>query len=205
MPRNEVGEIVNSLPIEYMVAAPIVAAVKAQKEASSALAEFLDTVALDKDGNARMVTFKYEQETQNGTTTEHQTRYIQAPFVALTGIPNLAVETVQVNFELEVDTSDTNKSSTEISTSTSGKTGFFLTPRVNFSSSLSHSSEQTRKTDTRAKYSFHVEAKRQSEPEALMRILDAITNASAVPTEDEPKNNNLTDNSSSNGSGGDNR
>ena len=39
MPRNEIGEIVNSLPIENMVAAPIIAAVKAQREISGMLAE----------------------------------------------------------------------------------------------------------------------------------------------------------------------
>ena len=49
MPRNEIGEIVNSLPIEHMVAAPIIAAVKAQKEVSGMLAEFLNSVALDKN------------------------------------------------------------------------------------------------------------------------------------------------------------
>ncbi|MGN0505899.1 MAG: DUF2589 domain-containing protein [Lachnospiraceae bacterium] len=202
MPRNEVGEIVNSLPIEHMVAAPIIAAVKAQREVSGMLAEFLNTVALDSNGNARMLTFKYEQETQgNDGNSTHETRYIQAPFVALSGIPNLAVETVQVNFDLEVTTSDTDKKTTSGSSSVNGKTGFFFTPQVNFSASLSHSSEQTRQTDTRAKYSFHVEARKQEQPEALMRILETITNAATVPTKDKPALDNLTESGNSNGEG----
>lgn len=76
MPRNQVGEIVNSLPIEDIVAAPIIAAVKAQKEVSGMLAEYLNTVALDSNGNARMLTFKYHQEGINATsvpTTEKPT------------------------------------------------------------------------------------------------------------------------------------
>lgn len=202
MPRNEIGEIVNSLPIEHMVAAPIIAAVKAQKEVSGMLAEFLDTVALDKDGNARMVTFKYFQETKKSDgVNEHQARYIQAPFVALSGIPNLALETVQVNFDLEVSTADTSKSKTGGSTTTNGKAGLFLTPKVNFSASLSHSSEQTRQTDTRAKYSFHVEARKQDQPEALARILEVITNAATTPAT-EVKLNNLLDEEKQNSGGG---
>lgn len=192
MPRNEIGEIVNSLPIEHMVAAPIIAAVKAQREVSGMLAEFLHSVALDKDGNARMVTFKYGQETTDSSgNTTYEDRYIQAPFVALTGIPNLAVENVQVNFELEVTTADTSKSNTSESTSANGKLGFFLTPKVNFNASLSHSSEQTRKTDTRAKYSFHVEARKQEQPEALMRIVEVMVNAATAPSKEKPKLDNL--------------
>lgn len=195
MARNQIGEIVNSLPIEHMVAAPIIAAVKAQREVSGMLADYLDTVALDSKGNARMVTFKYNQEMQDAegkVSTEE--RYIQAPFVALAGVPNFAVETVQVNFELEVNTADTDKSSTEVKTGTDGSVGF-LKSKVNFSASLSHNSEQTRQTDTRAKYSFHVEARKQQEPEALMRIVEVITNAATVPTETKPKLDNLTDDS----------
>lgn len=202
MPRNEIGEIVNSLPIEHMVAAPIIAAVKAQKEVSGMLAEFLHSVALDKDGNARMVTFKYGQETTDSSgNTTYEDRYIQAPLVALTGIPNLAVENVQVNFELEVTTADTNTSKTEGSTSASGKLGFFLTPKVNFNASLSHSSEQTRKTDTRAKYSFHVEARKQEQPEALMRIVEVMVNAATAPSKEQPKLDNLQDQDSGGNSG----
>lgn len=200
MARNEIGEIVNSLPIENMVAAPIIAAVKAQREVSGMLAEFLHTVALDKDGNARMVTFKYGQETTDSSgKTTYEDRYIQAPFVALSGIPNLAVETVQVNFELEVTTADTEKSSSSQSFNSDGKLGFFFTPKVNFNASLSHSSEQTRQTDTRAKYSFHVEARKQEQPEALMRIVEVMVNAATAPSNEKPKIDNLQDKGSSGG------
>lgn len=205
MPRNEIGEIVNSLPIEHMVAAPIIAAVKAQKEVSGMLAEFLNSVALDKNGNARMVTFKYGQETSDGNGgVKYEDRYIQAPFVALSGIPNLAVETVQVNFELEVTTSDTSKNTTNVSSSTDGKFGGFFSPKVNFKASLSHNSEQTRQTDTRAKYSFHVEARKQEQPEALMRIVEVMVNAATAPTDKEPKNKNLLDDTGNSGGGNSN-
>ena len=64
-------------------------------------------------------------------------------------------------------------------------------PKVDFSASLSHSSEQTRKTDTRAKYSFHVEARKQEQPEALMRIVEVMVNAATNPTSEKPQLDNL--------------
>ena len=64
MSRNQMGENVNSIPMEQMVAAPIIAAEKAQQEVGGMLAKYLDTVVSDSKGN----------------------------------IPNLSVETVQVNF-----------------------------------------------------------------------------------------------------------
>lgn len=55
--------------------------------------------------------------------------------------------------------------------------------------SVSHKSEQTRSTDTRAKYSIHTSVKRQPMPEALSRVVDYLTNAATKPAqraEDQP-------------------
>ena len=46
---------------------------------------------------------------------------------------------------------------------------------------VSHKSEQTRSTDTRAKYSIHTQIKRQEPPEALQRVIDYLTNAKTKP------------------------
>lgn len=88
----------------------------------------------------------------------------------MTGIPNLSMELVTIDFEMEINTSDTSTSSTTAGAEVSG--GFW---GVKFSGSVSHKSEQTRKSDTRSKYTFHVEARKQETPETLMRIIDAIT------------------------------
>ncbi len=65
MNHEIVSGIVNSLPIEKMVAAPLVAAVKAQSEMSLSLAHFIQDVGIDKDGNMRMVTLKYEESSSD--------------------------------------------------------------------------------------------------------------------------------------------
>ena len=127
---------------------------------------YIKEVALDENGQVKNVYFNYEAN-ENGQMVK---KTISAPFIAMTGIPNLAMELVTIDFEMEINTSDTSTSSTNVGATTSG--GFF---GVKFSGSVSHKSEQTRKSDTRSKYTFHVEAKKQETPETLMRIIDAIT------------------------------
>jgi hypothetical protein len=199
MNHEVVSGIINSLPIEKMIAAPLTAAIQAQSQMSMAMAQFIDTVGITKDGEIRMVTFKYDemmQDPANPANTKSETRYIQAPFLAMTGIPNLAVESVNIDFELEVKTAETDvsKSQSEFKNETEAKWSSWWSPgsaSTKFTGSVSNSRETTRHTDTRAKYSFNVSARKQPAPEAFMRIVDAITNGVAKPTEQEKKSNLL--------------
>ncbi|SPO61515.1 conserved protein of unknown function [Pseudomonas inefficax] len=54
--------------------------------------------------------------------------------------------------------------------------------RLNVTGSFSHNSTQTRKTDTRARYAFNTTLKRQDPPEAMMRVIDFLTDAATKPT-----------------------
>lgn len=198
MNHEIVGGIVNSLPIEKMVAAPLVAAVKAQSEMSQSLAHFIQDVGIDKDGNMRMVTLKHaEQLTDPGNPS--QERYIQAPFLAMTGLPNLAIDTADISFDLEVSTAedDTAKNSAD-SQVTSEYKSWWSPVTAKFTENVTHSSEQTRHTDTRAKYSFNISASKQGTPEAFMRIIDAVTNAVALPSSSQTANSAPLIDSSSN-------
>ncbi|MNE55218.1 hypothetical protein D3C80_1500430 [compost metagenome] len=53
---------------------------------------------------------------------------------------------------------------------------------LNVKGSFSHKSTQTRKTDTRARYAFNTTLKRQDPPEAMMRVIDFLTEAATKPT-----------------------
>lgn len=186
-----VGGIVNALPIEKMVAAPLVAAIKAQSEMSLSLAHFVQDVGIDKDGNMRMVTLKYAENTVDDKgVASSRDRYIQAPFLAMTGLPNLAVETADISFDLEVNTAEDDKTKNDADSKVDTEYKSWWSPvTAKFSGSVTHSSEQTRHTDTRAKYSFNVSARKQGTPEAFMRIIDAVTSSVTTPTELAPVNN----------------
>jgi len=197
MNHEIVGGIVNSLPIEKMVAAPLVATVKAQSEMSVSLAHFIQDVGIDKDGNMRMVTLKYDEMVSNPDAKGgddkviKQERYVQAPFLAMTGLPNLAVDSVDISFDLEVSTAeeDVNNNSEDANVNTEYKS-WWSPVTAKFTGNVTHSSEQTRHTDTRAKYSFNVSARKQGTPEAFLRIIDTVTNAVANPNSTKPENSN---------------
>jgi hypothetical protein len=217
---SPVTGIINELPIEKMVSAPLLAAINAQAQMSMQMAKFIDNVGIDKDGNIRMVTFKYE-ETSLATTDANDkpindpntnkpvttTRYIQAPFLAMTGIPNMAIENVNISFELEVNTATDVKSSTSenVTNETTASYKSWWSPveaSTKFTGSVTHSNEQTRHTDTRAKYSFNVLASKQPAPESFLRIIEAVTNAATKPTDKALTDNLMKDGHGAAASGG---
>lgn len=180
-----VAGIIKSLPIEHMFAAPVMAAIKCHREACKAVADFISEVGLNEDGSVKMVRFAYseaEHDTDGNATGNVLERVIDLPFLAAVPLPALGVNKVTVDFELEVNTSESSSKSTEAKGSMKAKFGWGPFS-VSMSGSVSHKSEQTRKTDTRSKYTVHLEAGAQAAPEALMRVVDTLTNAATRPVE----------------------
>lgn len=195
MDHTIVSGIVNSLPIDKMVSAPLIAAIKAQTDMSMALAHFVSDVGLDEHGNVRMVTFNYtERITGSDGKPKDEVRHIEAPFLALTGIPNLAVENVDISFDLEVSTAEDDTSKNQEDAKVESEYKSWWSPvSAKFTGNVTHSSSQTRHTDTRAKYTFNVTARKQGTPEGLMRIIDTITNSVANPLPEKKESNLLPD------------
>jgi Protein of unknown function (DUF2589) len=108
-----IGSVINALPIEKMVAAPLMAAIKAQIAASSAFAEFLCTVCI-KEGKAVAVQFDYEETQTNsaGVTTGTHTKTIRAPLLAIIPLPNFGIDSVDIQFELSIHQAASDTSST---------------------------------------------------------------------------------------------
>ncbi len=177
--------MIKTLDIGKMFGAPVMAGVDAQFAISNRMAEFIQKVGLNEDGSVKMVRFEYSQAELDGDgnpTGKNVKRVIDAPFIAIIPLPNLSVDKIKVNFDLEISTAEESKSSTEAKASMSGKLGFAWWS-VKFSGSVTHKSEQTRKTDTRAKYTVELEVGRGATPEGLQRVFDAIMNATGKPIE----------------------
>lgn len=198
MAKYPVSGIINSLPIDKMIAAPFIAAIDAQSVSVQKTAEFIDKVGLNEDGTVRMVPFAYKEQLHdaNGDLTGAPVdRVISVPLIAITDIPRFTMQKASVDFELEVNTMEEDKSASEKEGSfdAEGKVGwgpFSLKVRAHGKVSSHH--EQTRKTDTRSKYSIHVEAGQTEQPEALSRVLDVLLDATTKPLpagKQEPKPN----------------
>jgi hypothetical protein len=159
-----------------MVAAPILAAIKAHVAATQAYADFFKDVCLVENGGVRMVRFTYEESVHDDAgnpTGQVEKRIIDMPLVAAIPLPAFGVDNVTVDFDLEINTVDEKKSKTATEVAVSAKWGFGPWG-VQVNGKVSHQRESTRKTDTRSKYAFHVEASRMEPPEAVNRVIDHI-------------------------------
>lgn len=114
---------------------------------------------------------------------------IEIPLLSIVPVPYIAVNEVQVDFQMEVTATETSteKSSTEGSSSANAnfKFGCFGGGSVNVSGKVSSSRENTRSTNQTAKYQVHVSARQQRQTEGLSKLMDIM--ASCVEPLPEPK------------------
>ncbi len=182
MDTGFVGSVLNALPLDRMISTPLMAMIQAQIASSKAYADFIMGVCID-NGKARAIQFDYDETITNeeGEVTAVKKRTMRIPLIAAVTHPNIGIEKGTIDFEMTISQSEESHSETSGSGGFEAKMGWGPFS-VKVHGSVSHKSEQTRKTDTRAKYSIHVEAGRQPPPEALMRVVDFLTDAATKPT-----------------------
>lgn len=186
-----VGSVFNALPLDRMITIPLMAMVQAQVQSSKAYVDFLLGVCI-KDGKAIAVQFDYDETLLDaeGNIIGAQKRTIRVPLMAAVVHPCICIEEGTIDFELTVTQASEEKSATEGSATLEATIGWGPF-KVSVHGQVSHKAEQTRKTDTRAKYSIHITAKRQPAPEGLQRILDhlvdAATRPGTLPANKDPK------------------
>ncbi|WP_249341963.1 DUF2589 domain-containing protein [Pseudomonas sp. PCH44] len=111
-----IGSVINALPMDRMIAAPLQAMVQAQVTASKSYADFLMQVCV-QDGKAVAIQFDYDE-----TIVDEQGEYkgvvsksMKVPLLAAITHPNITIEEGNVEFELTIsqmaeDFSESNKS-----------------------------------------------------------------------------------------------
>ena len=166
-----VGESIGDLE-----GAPLVAVCDSQKRLAQSAFEFMQEIGFNEEGKTRMVEFNLQRPIEGSTTPQDIT--VQAPFIGLVPLPNLLIDDVQVDFQMEVTAteSSTEKSSTEGSSSANAnfKFGCFGGGSVNVSGKVSSSRENTRSTNQTAKYQVHVSARQQRQTEGLSKLMDIM-------------------------------
>lgn len=178
--------IVKSLPLDMMFGAPLQAAIQAQVNSAKATAQYMKDIGFDKDGKVLTIKSGYTQVLNgpDGNPIKSVSRTVEAPLLALVPIPALIIKSVDIDFELTVETAESSSSSTEMGAKVEGKVGFAFWS-ASFSASISHKSEQTRKTDTRARYQVKMHAEQSDPPEGFKRIIDTLMNAMLQPIDSD--------------------
>lgn len=172
---NVAGKFVG-IPIAELVAAPLVAVCDSQKRLAQSSYEFMQEIGFTEEGATRMVEFNLQRPVEGSLTP--QNIKVQAPFLGLVPLPNLMIDDVQVDFQMEVTATETTteKKTDEASTNANAnfKFGCFGGGSVNISGKISSSRENTRSTNQSAKYQVHVSARQQRQTEGLSKLMDIM-------------------------------
>jgi hypothetical protein len=160
-----VGESIGDL-----VGAPLDAVCDAQNKLAQSAFEFMQEIGFDEDGKTRMVEFNFQRPIQGSPTPQDVT--VQVPFIGLIPLPNLLIDDVQVDFQMEVTATETSteKSNTEGSSSTNCFGGW----SVNVGGKVSSSRENTCSTNQTARYQVDESNRQQRQTEGLSKLKDIM-------------------------------
>ena len=164
---------IRDISIAELIAAPLKAAADAQRELAESTMSFIRDIGLSQNLQgktyARTIAFNLSRMGQNGTENG---LCIQAPLLALVPVPNLAVEEVDINFQMEV-----TSASKSVAEGTEDEQGLRVCGKV------SSQAGNTRESNQSAKYQIQVKARKQDTPEGLSRILDILAQSVNPETE----------------------
>ena len=171
-----VGESIGDL-----VGAPLDAVCDAQNKLAQSAFEFMQEIGFNEEGKTRMVEFNLQRPIEGSTTPQDIT--VQAPFIGLVPLPNLLIDDVQVDFQMEVTATETSteKSSTEGSSSAN----CFGGRSVNVSGKVSSSRENTRSANQTARYQVDESNRQQRQTEGLSMLKDIMASCvEPLPTKE---------------------
>lgn len=162
-----------TVPLEHLIAAPLVSATRASAQVVAATVDFLRMVGTNDEGGTRTVDFEFTRPVEQAspgeepTVTQEPVR-VSLPILAIVPIPNLQIDTLKANFSVEARPAA--REAGEDPPPMAGR--------------LSSHREHTRSTDRSAKYSISLSASTPDPSEALSRVRDLMAHAVApVPTQ----------------------
>ena len=172
-PRLDTDNVSNKLigeSIGDLVGAPLDAVCDSQKRLAQSAFEFMQEIGFNEDDQTRMVEFKLQRPIEGSPTPQDVT--VQAPFIGLVPLPNLSIDDVQIDFEMEVTAIETSteKSNTEGSSSTNCFGGW----SVNVGGKVSSSRENTRSANQTARYQVDESNRQQRQTEGLSMLKDIM-------------------------------
>lgn len=168
---SEMKNSVTGISIADLIAAPLKGAADAQLDLAKSTVDFINTIGIEKDENGnertRNLSFTVNQTGNDGKMNEMS---IQAPLLAVVPVPNLAIEEVNIEFQMEVTSATKENTSSSAEENKDGEE-----EGVRVCGKVSSQASGTRETNQSAKYQIQVKAHKQETPEGLSRILDVLS------------------------------
>jgi len=196
---NDIASQFSGLPIEDLIVSPLVGMAKGQAQLNDVTWRYISEVAFTKDKNgnttARSLDVEMNRVVTDGATGEQtlQKLYSKVPMLPLVPIPSLAITSADIEFTMEIKTSEVDKSSTdtEASFQASASGGFWgMKYLVSMAGKVATHKENTRSTDNSAKYNVKVHAEQLPPTEGMLKLSDYLTQMlepSLIPLTEDPQ------------------
>lgn len=189
MALPKMGDQFKGLPMSDLIGGPLMASCDAQVKLANATADFIKVIGFmppandtDTIGAIRTAMFRFnrpagtEAQAQNGVIPTESVE-LEVPLLAIVKVPSLAINTVDITFDMEVKNTETSKESldTAAKMSADAKVGWGpFSVTVHIEGSVASHKENVRSTDQSARYHVEVRAEDKGMPEGLARVLDIV-------------------------------
>lgn len=185
----------SGLDMANLIGGPLKAACDAQVMLAAATEKFIEDVGFEPAAEGatgsrkiRTTTFSFTRAASSGddkTAIGQEEVSMQVPVLSIVKIPTLAIDEMNVTFDMEVKSSTASESSKDMGAEMDATGGLRVGPfhlSVHIKGSISCHEKNTRSSDNSAKYHVMVHAKDFGMPEGLARMLDILASASAPVT-----------------------
>jgi len=165
---NFVPEL-GAIDFENLIGGPMQAAVKAQNSASLSTVDFINKVGFEGTGpekTLRMVDFSYKKD--------EEVIKIEVPFISILNVPSLRIETLDINFNVKLNSTYTRDVSNQFGIDTSFGLNLSI---IKFKTSLSYKRKSSTGTKIEKEYSMNVKVKATNDemPAGLEKVLGLMT------------------------------
>ena len=189
------------LPIETLILDPLLSAAKGQAALAQVTLDFVEALAFeDSDGKdssrkAKLLDIDLDRlaNTPDGSMT-HLSQKVQMPLLPLVTIPNFSLDTMEIDFMMEIKTSESTTTSDKSDSSTESSVGTDTKAEVSFgfwgvkgsastsvqtnsktSGTVSSSKDTQRSSDQSAKYHINVKAKQNEPAEGMAKFTQILS------------------------------
>lgn len=177
---NPITNNFKGLPLRELVSAPLLAACDSQTALAGSMLTYVKQLAFKngKDGDVITLPMTLQRPVEGPDGNMNVTNVqVAPPLLGLVPTPALLIDTVTVDFSMEVKAHSEDTTKTDSNKSISGGGSFGWGPfsaHISVHGSVASHREQTRSTDNSAKYDIHVEAHQQPASEGMSKLMDLL-------------------------------
>lgn len=176
-PSTNLTSELNNINFSKMIGGPLQAAIEAQTASAMATINFINAVGfVEVDGKKElvMVDFSHTKKDVDAEGNEvTKESFIKVPLLAMLPIPSIRIETVDINFNVKLNSVETANSSDKLNVAAEVKGGF---GPVSFKVSAAYQRQSSTGVKVEKEYSLNVKVKATQDemPAGLEKILNML-------------------------------